>query len=655
MERAGGSSRLSMNPRPDLRAGRFIKFPIADTNQTIAQRFEQQVRRHPGRLAIKHNERTLTYAALNRAANRVAHAILARGGASENAPVALYCGAGLSTIVASLGALKAGKTFAPLDARLPQVRIKEIFANLESRLVITDGKNSRSARQLTGKSARTIDIDALDAGASTDDPRVAVSPDAVAYINFTSGTTGAPKGVMWNHRSELFGIRTKANALRIAASDRVSLLRANSVGAARDMFLALLNGAALLSLDLDERGLAALPSWLREEEISIFSCVATIFRHAVRGANGAANYPAVRLIHIGGEPVFKADVDLYKRCFSDRCIFVSRYSISETQAVSYFFIDKHTELAGERVPVGYPLEANEVLIRGADGKPLGPGAVGEIAVRSPYLSSGYWRQPELTRAKFLGAGTAGSARTYLTGDLGYRMADGCLVHVGRKDFQTKIRGHRVDVSAVETALHEIPSVKQAVVVTRNDATAGGRLIAYVVPRGPRHADGAKWRAHLQARLPRYMVPSSFVVLDSLPVNAGGKIDRRLLPEPSGRGLTAPMLAPQTALEKVLAGFWRDALAIPAPGMRDAFFELGGDSLKAARIIGRIQELFPLDQPPVILAEASTLEKLARFLLAHETAPGQSEKIAAVFLRVQSLAAAAVMRELKKYQGSANDG
>lgn len=652
MERADGSNRLSMKSRPAPRAGRFIEFPLADTNQTIARRFEQQVRRHPGRPAIKHNEQSLTYAELNQAANRVAHAILARAGAVGRAPVALYCGAGMSTIIATLGALKAGKTFAPLDARLPQARIKAILAALESRLVITDGKNARSARGLAANSARTLDIDALESGISTGDPRLAVSPDAVAYINFTSGTTGAPKGVMWNHRSELFGIRTKTNALRIAASDRVSLLRANSVGAARDMFLALLNGAALHSLDLDERGLASLPSWLRDEEISIFSCVATIFRHAVSGLNGAGNFPAVRLIHIGGEPVFKADVDLYKRCFSDRCVFVSRYSISETQAVSYFFIDKQTELADERVPVGYPLEANDVLILGDEGKPLGPGPVGEIAVRSPYLSSGYWRQPELTRAKFL---DVGNARTYLTGDLGYRLADGCLVHVGRKDFETKIRGHRIDVSAVETALHDIPSVKQAVVVTRNDGAAGERLIAYVVPRGRRRADGAKWRAHLQARLPGYMVPSAFVALDAFPVNAGGKVDRRALPEPSGRRLAIPKVAPQTALEKVLAGFWRDALTIQAPDMRDAFSELGGDSLKAARVIGRVQELFPLDRPPETLAEASTLEKLAAFIIAHETAPGQSEKIATAYLRVHSLAAAAVMKELKKYQGSASDG
>ena len=661
MERIRGkpiaASKSSMKSRPIARrASRFSEFKIDDTNQTIAQRFEQQVRRYPDRLAVKYEKRALTYAELNRTTNQIAHAILKHAGA-EQAPVALYCGAGLSTIVASLAALKAGKTFAPLDGRLPITATKEILTSLAARVVITDKKHSRLARQLAEKRARIIDIDDLDAGASTNDPLLTISPDAIAYINFTSGSTGAPKGVMWNHRSELFGIRTKTNALRIVPNDRISLLRAHNVGAARDMFLALLNGAALITLDLDESGLAALGKWLRDEEVSIFSCVATIFRHAAHGLNRADHFPAVRLIHIGGEPVFKSDVELYKRYFPDDCLFVSRYSISETQAVCYFFIDKRTAIREDRVPVGYPLEGNEVVIVGDGGHPLGPREIGEIAVRSSYLSSGYWRQPELTRAKFWGDATVGSQRTYLTGDLGYRTPDGCLVHVGRKDFQVKIRGHRVDLTAVETALHKIPSVKQAVVLIRNDSAGGDRLIAYVVAQGDRETDTGAWRALLKERLPQYMVPSVFVVLDRLPVNAGGKVDRRALPEPprSRRSHATPTVSPRSALEKVLAAFWSDALAIQTPGVEDDFTELGGDSLQAAQIVARVQELFLLDKPLVMLGQTPTIEALAGFIIAHERVPGQSEKIASIFLRVESLPAADVVKALQKYQDSASDG
>ncbi len=194
----------------------FVEFRIEDTHQTIAQRFEQQARRYSNRLAVKYNQRALTYGELNGAANRVAHAILKHGG-MEQAPIALVCGTALSTIVASLGALKAGRAFAPLDPRLPPALAKQILASLESRIVLTDDKSSKLARRLAATSSKRINIDTLEACAPAENPRVKTAPDSLAYINFTSGSTGAPKGVMWNHHSELFGIRTKTNALRIVA------------------------------------------------------------------------------------------------------------------------------------------------------------------------------------------------------------------------------------------------------------------------------------------------------------------------------------------------------------------------------------------------------------------------------------------------------
>ena len=629
----------------------FVEFPMEETNQTLAQRFEQQAGRYPDRLAIKSNQSTLTYDELNCAANLVAHAIFKRAGA-EPAPVAVLCGAGPSTIVATLGALKAGKIFAPLDARLPMGRIKEILASLETRVVLTNGKYAKLARRCIGHPAKIINIDLLGSNGSMDNPRTRVSPDALAYVNFTSGSTGAPKGVMWNHRSELFGIRTKTNALRISAEDRVSLLRANNVGAGRDMFLALLNGAALIALDLDAAGLAALPRWLRRERVSVFTCVATIFRHAVTGLSAGQSFPDVRVVHIGGEPVFTADVEAYKRHFSDNCLFVNRYSISETQAVSYYVIDKHTEIHENRVPVGYPLEGNEVIIRGDDGQPVAPGEIGEIAVRSSQLAAGYWRQPELTCARFLSDPTDPKWRTYLTGDLGYRLADGCLVHVGRKDFQAKVRGHRVEVAAVETALHEIPSVKQAIVVARN-----GKLVAYVVPRKFGAGDARQWRAHLKTLLPEYMVPSVFIILDRLPLNAGGKVDRRALPEPSEseRRPATPFILPRTTIEEVVSRFWRDALKIEIPGTREDFAELGGDSLQAAQIVARIQELFPLERRLISLADAPTIEALAKFIVEHESSRGQAEKIAQAFLRVENLSDSEVAAALDDYKDRASDG
>ena len=645
-----------MIPNPALRPNQpFVEFPFADTNQTIARRFEQQSRRYPERLALKAGRRALTYAELNDAADQVARA-LAGDADRETRMAAILCEAGVAMIIAILGALKAGKPFVPLNPRLPKPPLQEILASLDRCLVLTDGRNIALARKITGAVNRVLDVEHLDSTRAWENPALTLTPDALAYINFTSGSTGAPKGVMWNHRSELFGIRSKTNALHIAPTDRISLLRANNVGAARDMFLALLNGAALIVLDLSQGRLASLADWLREEEVSVFTCVATVFRQALSGAGKTRTFPAVRLIHIGGEPIFKSDVELYRRHFSEDCLFVSRYSISETQAVSYFFMNKRSRIEKDRVPVGYPLEGNEVAIVDEQGDRLGAREIGEIAVRSPYLALGYWREPELTRTKFLDDGAGAKTRTYLTGDLGYQLPDGCLVHVGRKDFQTKVKGHRVEVSAIEAALNKILSIKQAVVVAQPDAAKGSRLIAYVVAKNFA-AKIARLRTQLRSKLPAYMIPDSFVLRRSLSLNAAGKVDRSALPvlEKNQRGGARTLVEAQNSVEKALALIWRDGLKIDAIGIDDDITQLGGDSLVEAQLVTQIAGLFPLTERLTNLFRTPTVAALARFIMDSETQPGQAEKIAEIFLQVEAMSDAEVLRVVENDGDPIGDG
>ena len=409
----------------------------------------------------------------------------------------------------------------------------------------------------------------------------------------------------------------------------LALVRSNNVGATRDMLLALLNGAALLPFDLHEEGLAHLGDWLLEEEITVYTCVATIFRHSVENLNRKERFPKIRLIHVGGEPVSKTDIELYKNHFSNDCLFVNRYSISETQAVSYYFINKQTEIKEKRVPVGYPLEGNEVLLLDDDRNEVGVNQVGEIAVKSPYLAVGYWRQPELTRAKFLPDPNGGNARMYLTGDLGYMLPDGCLVHVGRKDFQRKIRGHRVEVSVIEMALQDISEIAQAAVVPSDDPHHGERLVAYVVPQRSKELKINQLRASLREKLPSYMLPSAFVVLDRLPLTTSGKVDRMALPSPkkSRHELSDTFIGPITAIEKILAKLWAEIIEIDEVGIHDDFSELGGDSVLAAQIVSEVNNIFSLKQPLQTLFEAPTVAKLVEFVLTNETQPGHSDKIA----------------------------
>ena len=632
-----------------------MEFTREETEQSITDRFEEQARRYSRRLAIKTKSQSLTYEQLNAASNRVAHSILARRGDADG-PIALLFKHGASMIIGSLGVLKAGKPYAPVDVALPRSKAIQILQDLQASLILTDNAHILLAHQLAQTSAEVLNVEDLEATCSNKNPGLRVWPDQIAYVNYTSGSTGEPKGVVWNHRNELFGIRVKTNKLHISPDDRVSLLRFNNVGATRDMFLALLNGAALLVFDIQEEGLPRLRNWLQAENITVYTCVATIFRHSVQNLNRNERFPKIRLIHVGGEPLSKTDVELYKNHFSDDCLLVNRYSISETQAVSYYFIDKQTEIKEDRIPVGYPLEGNEILLLDGDGNELDANQIGEIAVKSPYLALGYWRRPELTRAKFMPDPQGGKARIYLTGDLGYMLPDGCLVHVGRKDSQRKIRGHRVDLSEIEVALLEIPFIKQVAVVAGDDSRADRRLVAYIVPEPGQAPTSGELRALLKEKLPTYMLPSSFVAMDSLPLTPSGKLDRRALRPPAKSTEKAESSdAAMTPVEKVLVKLWADTMGIEDIGIHDDFSELGGDSLLAAQIVSEVNGIFSLKQPLKALFQAPTVAKLVEFILANETHPGYSDKIANLLMKIDGMSFEEISKALEKERGKRGDG
>jgi amino acid adenylation domain-containing protein len=624
--------------------------------QSLAARFEQQVLQHGERIAVKSKNQLLTYDQLNRAANRLARAILSAS-PSCSEPVALLFKQGAALITANLAALKTGRPFVQIDDKLPQQRAARLIADAEARVIITDGEHFGSARRLAGGDKVVLNLDALQDDLADTNLGLSIAPTAIAYINYTSGSTGEPKGVMSDHVSELHSIGVKAKALCISPEDRISLLRSNNVGATSDALLGLLNGAALCPLELKEEGLAGLGDWLIQEEITVFTCVASVFRHALRNLGVHHKFSRIRLVHVGGEPLFQSDVELFKEHFADNCRLVNRLGISETKTASYFFIDKNSAVEEPVVPVGFALDGYEITVLDEQGRAVGANCVGEIAVKSRYLAIGYWRRPELTQAKFLPDPFDSGARVYLSGDLGYLRPDGCLVHVGRKDFQIKIRGHRVELAEVEIALLDIAGIKQAAVAAREHADGSARLLAYVVLQ-----DEARWtvrqlRAALQEKLPSYMIPAAFVILERLPMTTSGKIDRGALPAPQrGRSrLNTPLTAPQSALEKVLAQLWCEILDLDELGSDDEFGELGGDSLFAAQAVARVNDWFSLDPPLKTLFEMPTVAALAAYLISRENTPGQAQRIAETILQVADLSPGEIAAALAHDGRQRNDG
>jgi amino acid adenylation domain-containing protein len=535
----------------------FIEFRKQDIEQSIPDRFEEIVQKYPDRIAVKTGSRALTYYDLNRAANRVAGGLLkVRGAGTE--PVALYLDHGANLIGAILGVLKAGKIYVYLDPTYPVKRIDDILRDSQAALIVTDNKNRDRLKESAPSSIVHLNIDDLDPSLSKGNPTVTTSPDALAWLLYTSGSTGRPKGVVHNHRNLLHNIMTYTNSMHICAQDRLSLLHScNVITSVKNLLGALLNGAAVYPFNVRERGLQRLIAWMIEEGITVYHSVPSLFRHFCDAVTGEKKFPTLRLIALGSEPVTKRDVDQYKKHFSSDSILVNILGNTEMGTYRQYFVDKNTPIIRSIVPAGYAVEDKEIHLLDDAGREVIPGDIGEIAVKSRYLAVGYWRDPDATKASFIADPNGGDERLYLTGDLGRMATDGCLTYLGRKDFQVKIRGHRVDLAEVEMALLDYAAVKEAVVVAQDDPRKDKRVVAYVVPNETETPSWDQLRTFMELRLPDYMVPSAFVRLDRLPLSPDGKVDRQALPRPdhTGLDLEETFVAPRTPMERQIASIW----------------------------------------------------------------------------------------------------
>ena len=619
-------------------SGTFVEFPIEEIEQSIPARFEKIVRLYPDRIAVRTKTIELTYAELNHAANRVAHAILAQRGLGQE-PIGLLLPKGASLVVAMLGTLKAGKIHMPLAPTLPEARLSYMVEHSQAPLIVTSHEYLALANALSR--SRCLNIDELETGRSVEDPCVSLSPDALAFIFYTSGSTGVPKGVIENHRDLLHHVRLETNDFHICAEDRITFLASQG----RVVFRAVLNGAALYPVDIKLDGFTGLAPWLIQEEITIYHSVASAFRDFASALTGDERFPHLRLIKIMGETVYRRDVELYQKHFSENCIFVNLYGPNETGLLSHYLVDKALQIDSAIVPVGYAADDKEILIVDEGDKELGFEQPGEIVVRSRYLSPGYWRQPDLTRASFSPGSSDGTTRLYHTGDLGVMRPDGRLMHLGRKDFQVKIRGNRVEIAEVEMALMELDGVKEAVVVAREDVPGYKRLVAYIVPQSAPPPSVGTLRRALAARLPEYMIPSAVVLLDKLPVIGVGKVDRSALPVPDkGRpDLDVPYVAPGTPVEEELSRIWAEVLSLDEVGIHDNFFDLGGHSLSANRVVSRVFEQYRLEIPLQSLFRSPTIAEMAALISQFQGKMLNEMQLAAILEELASLSDAEAQR------------
>jgi len=637
--------------------GTIVELKKEEIEQSIPERFEKIVGVYPNRIAIKTRQHELTYDMLNRAANRIARTILAHLGEGEE-PVALLLEHGAGLMAAILGTLKAGKFYVCLDPAFPHTRTAYVMGDSEAKLLLTNKRHLPHAQRLAQGAQDIVNCDDIDGGIDTGNLGQSLSAETYALLLYTSGSTGHPKGVLHNHRNILVETRNYTNDVRLCPEDSVALWHSFSYAKSnRNMYVALLNGAALFPNDLATLGFAPLVEWMRTNRITILDTLPTTFRRLCENVTPDVTFPALRVLRLGGESISRADVKLFQRHFCSACVLMHAIGPTETFTIRRYFINQEWGHSDAKVPLGFAVPSKEILLLDEADCEVGANQIGEIAVRSKYLALGYWRRPELTQTAFIPDPRGGDERLYLTGDLGIMRPDGCLIHMGRKDFQVKIRGYRVEVGEIEAALLGLDSIKAAAVHAQAHDAGEQRLVAYVVPATGSTPTVSELRRALVQTLPDYMIPSTFVFLDTLPLLPNGKIDRRALPAPdnSRPALDTPITAPRTSTEKTLAEIWSKVLSVDLIGIHDNFFDLGGHSLSATRVISHVIKTFQFDLPLQFLFQAPTVAEMAEVIEKHGGKKVGKADLERILVELESLSEEEARRLFTDESGSGSSG
>ncbi len=624
-------------------------------DQSVHELFAAQARRTPNRIALVQNAKQLTYGELNERANRLARYLL-RNGVETESRVCICLEPGIEMIVAALAVLKAGAAYVPLDPAYPDSRLAFMLDDCGARVLLTE------TRLLDGRlphgAVRAICLDAQHeqiACESPDDPGVSVSGENLIYVIYTSGSTGRPKGAGVTHGGFANLVNWFVSEFELTERERVFVISSFSFDLTqKDIFAPLTIGAQLHFPTSTLYDPADVIKTISEAEITLVNCTPSAFYPLVEmGGPRFQKLSTLKHVFLGGEPINVSRLREWTSALCCNAEIVNTYGPTEaTDTCSSFRLTDFEHSP----PIGKPIDNAELLILDDHLNLVPPGVAGELCVGGAGVGRGYQNNPAATAERFVPHpySIVPGARLYRTGDLARHLPDGNIEFLGRLDHQVKVAGYRIELGEVEATMVQHQAVRECVVVVRADAHGNARLVAYIVPdEGAVSPDASTWRRYLADSLPSHMIPSLFVVLEILPVTPGGKVDRRALPAPEKmcNGAGPGYVAPRTAVEAVLAGIWREVLAVDRVGVHDNFLDLGGHSMLAMRCVSGIRQVFRIELPLRVLFESANLAELAQALTAYEDRPGGLEKIARVLQRVKSVSREELQNELLKRRAS----
>jgi amino acid adenylation domain-containing protein len=576
---------------------------------SIVELFEARATATPEALAVAFGEERLTYRQLNERANRLAHHLIQLG-VRPGVLVGICVERSLDMIVGFLGILKGGGAYVPLEPSYPRERLAFMLNDAKVPVLVT---TENLLSKIPPHVARVVSLDPPQFERhAPDNPSSGVTATDLAYVLYTSGSTGQPKGVAVPHRA-VVRLVVKSNYVQLQPSDRVAQVSNASFDAATfEIWGALLEGGALIGIPhavlLSPQDFART---IEEKRISTLFLTTALFNQMASEVPTA--FRQLRYLLFGGETCDPRWVRTILRSGSPQTLLHVYGPTENTTFTTWHSVDSVPETAAT-VPIGRPIANTRVYLLDAQLQPVPVGVIGELHIGGDGLAREYLNRPDLTAEKFIRDpfDAAPSARLYKTGDFARYQPDGSIDFVGRIDGQIKIRGFRIELSEIEAALAHHPDVGTSVVITKHRGGSDRSLVAYLVPSRGAQPSPDVLRRFLRAKLPDYMVPSTFVLLDSLPLTPNGKVDYAALPEP-GHDTETRRAEPRTSIERSLVEIWEDLLGTRGVGISDNFFDLGGHSLLAIQLIARLEKRFGRTLPVSALFQAPTIEQLASIL------------------------------------------
>ena len=602
----------------------------------VHQVFEAQAAQQPQAVAIIDGDEQITYEELNQSANQLAHLLQSKG-VGPDVCVGVLLERSLAFDVAVLGILKAGGAYVPLDVTYPRQRLQFMLEDAGMRLLLTEHAHS----EVAGDTVEVVYLDnaeELFAKESRENPENLTRPDSVAYVMYTSGSTGQPKGVAVTHRAINRLVRNTNcgqldNSCRLGQGSNVSFDAATF-----EIWGALLNGSTLIVLPKETvLSPLELKRAISKQQINALFLTTALFNQMAQSVPEA--FTSLRYLLFGGEA---SDALAAKRVLErgKPQHLLHCYGPTEGTTFTTWYEVNEVEAGARTLPIGRAVSNTEtwVLDRQMQLSPVG--VAGELFIGGDGVARDYLGQPELTAEKFVPHpySTQPGARLYRTGDLVRYLSDGNIRFLKRRDHQVKIRGFRVELGEIEAALDQYWAITESVVIDRDDLGGGTRLVAYIVPEEGVAPSAAELHAFLKEKIPSYMIPSIFVTIEEIPLTPNGKVNRRELPVPefSESAAHENFVAPRTPVEETLAGIWREILGVPQVGVESNFFDLGGHSLLATRVISQIRENFGVELPLRVLFESPTITGLAQHLEAVQPKDTQLQRILSMLENVENI-------------------